>query len=281
LFNLEHLDSLRRAEICKIVTHFRAGARILELGAGTGQQAQELSNLGFAIDAIEIPSSNYADTRRFPIVEYDGLHIPFPDDSFDIVFSSNVLEHVRDIREVSREIHRVLKPDGYCVHVLPTHSWRFWTTLSSFPTAVQYIWDMLRHTAKGKEGKLSRGKYAKRLIRHLVSPLMQKRHGERGNLISETWLFHPRWWRRTFEENGFAVIHEEPMGLFYTGNMTIGARWSIDQRERLSKILGSACHLYEVRPTKRPAKLRAGLEIISSPGASGQPSDASLMDCSC
>jgi hypothetical protein len=29
-------------------------------------------------------------------------------------------------------------------------------------------------------------------------------------------LFHPRWWRRNFEENGFAVVADEPMGLFYT-----------------------------------------------------------------
>ena len=74
----------------------------------------------------------------FPIIDYDGHHIPFDDNSFDIVFSSNVLEHICDLHQINREIQRVLRSDGYCVHVIPTHTWRFWTTLSAFPTAFQY-----------------------------------------------------------------------------------------------------------------------------------------------
>src|SRR3569832_1129309 len=139
MFSVEHLNTLRSAEIEKIVMHLRpAGARVLEVGAGTGQQALELSRRGFQMEAIEIPSSNYAQARMFPIVDFDGRHIPFPDSSFDVVFSSNMLKHVADLTQMHREIMRVLKPTGYALHVLPTHAWRFWTTLSAKPTAVQY-----------------------------------------------------------------------------------------------------------------------------------------------
>ena len=126
MFSIEHLNVLRAAEIDKIVTHLRPpGARLLEIGAGTGRQAQALVERGFSVEAIEILESNYSGDRLFPITNYDGRHIPFPNQSFDIVFSSNVLEHVPDLVQMHSEIRRVLRSGGYAVHVLPTHAWRF------------------------------------------------------------------------------------------------------------------------------------------------------------
>jgi 2-polyprenyl-3-methyl-5-hydroxy-6-metoxy-1,4-benzoquinol methylase len=122
MFCLAHLDAVRAAEIELIASHLRPGARILEIGAGTGQQARELARRGFDITAIEIASSNYSAERVFPIVDYDGRVIPFADASFDIVFSSNVLEHVPDLAQMNREIRRVLRPGGICVHAMPTHA---------------------------------------------------------------------------------------------------------------------------------------------------------------
>jgi hypothetical protein len=62
------------------------------------------------------------------------------------------------------------------------------------------------------------------------------------------WLFHPHWWRRNFRNNGFTVVHDDPMGLFYTGNMLLGAYLGFSQRRRLLAVLGSACHLFELIP---------------------------------
>jgi ubiquinone/menaquinone biosynthesis C-methylase UbiE len=42
MFSLDHLDAIRLAEIDKIASFLPAGARILEIGAGTGSQALEL-----------------------------------------------------------------------------------------------------------------------------------------------------------------------------------------------------------------------------------------------
>ena len=122
--SLEHLDAIRAAEIARIVPFFSPGARILEIGAGTGKQALELKRRGFEVTAIEIAESGYAAHRVFPIKDYDGRTIPMPDASVDIVFSSNVLEHVPDLARMHSEARRVLAPGGYCIHVLPTHTWR-------------------------------------------------------------------------------------------------------------------------------------------------------------
>ena len=124
MFDIGHLNDLRAVEIEEIAKHFPVGARVLEIGAGTGKQALELKNRGFDVEAIEIASSHYSDDRIFPIVDFDGRHIPFPDASFDVAFSSNVLEHIPDLTQTHAEIARILKPTGYAVHVLPTHVWR-------------------------------------------------------------------------------------------------------------------------------------------------------------
>src|SRR4051812_49095426 len=97
MFTLEFLSDVRRWEAERIVRHFRPGARILDIGAGTGQQALEFSQRGFTVEAIDVPDSLYSGAHVFPVKQYDGLTLPFPDGSFDIVFSSSVLEHVPDL----------------------------------------------------------------------------------------------------------------------------------------------------------------------------------------
>ncbi|HEX5864708.1 MAG TPA: class I SAM-dependent methyltransferase [Casimicrobiaceae bacterium] len=255
MFSIEHLHALRSAEIEKIVSHFAPGSRILELGAGTGRQAHELQERGFDIVAVEMAESNYAQARCFPVIDYDGRRLPFEPRSFDIVFSSNVLEHVPDLALLNAEIRRVLRPDGYCVHVMPTHAWRFWTTLTAFPAALQYAATLRSQLLPGwRSGRRDGNDLSEawlRLARHLAAPLFQRRHGERGNAVSELWLFHPGWWRTHFRKNGFEIVHDEPMGLFYTGHMLFGPRLSLVKRARLAPVVGSACHLFKIRPLPR------------------------------
>jgi SAM-dependent methyltransferase len=252
MFSYEHLDALRAAEIDKVVPFVPLGARILEVGAGTGKQSLELRRRGFDVTAIEIADSSYAAHRVFPIIDYDGITIPLPDASVDVVFSSNVLEHVPDLARMHAEIRRVLKPGGQCIHVLPTHGWRFWTTLAGYPDAAVCLaasFPQLVPRGLPRPTELRRlGEAWYRAARAVGGRCLPRRHGEHGNAVSEMWLFHPAWWRRNFQEHGFTLVHDQPMGLFYTGNMLLGARLGLAQRERLARILGSACHLFQLVP---------------------------------
>jgi hypothetical protein len=64
---------------------------VLDIGAGTGVQAQMMTGAGYAVEAIDMPTSVYANDGVFPIHDYDGHRIPFPEATFDVVCSSNVL----------------------------------------------------------------------------------------------------------------------------------------------------------------------------------------------
>lgn len=245
-----HIDALRRAELELVAPFFPPGSSILEIGAGSGQQALDLTRLGFRVSAVEVAGSVYAHTRVFPILDYDGSTLPFPDATFDVVFSSNVLEHVVDLSSMHREIRRVLKPDGSCVHVVPTHLWRFWTTLAAFPAAFVSIWAAVRclvASTNAKEGECLGPAYAWRHAAAMtIAAVWQPRHGERGNVLTEPWFFHPRWWRKNFRASGFDLVHDQAVGLFYTGHSVLGPRLSIGWRKQLARRLGSACRVYQL-----------------------------------
>ncbi len=50
---------------------------------------------------------------------YDGIHLPFADNSQDAIYSSHCLEHMQSLPEVIQEWYRVLKVGGYIVTVVP------------------------------------------------------------------------------------------------------------------------------------------------------------------
>ncbi len=252
--DIEQLRSVREWELDRVVSLFPAGAAILELGAGAGWQARALSTLGFKVEAIDVPDSNYLDTRVWPVRAYDGTHIPFENDKFDIVFSSNVLEHVRDIAALEREIHRTLKPEGIVVHVLPTPSWRAWTTLAHYPAYAQLIARRLvtttetsSHPQPTDSAPARPASGARALVRTLRSIAVPSRHGEIGNAFSELYHFSDLRWRGHFMRSGWQVEQHLTTGLFYTGYSLFGRALSLETRRRLSVFLGSACTAYVLR----------------------------------
>jgi SAM-dependent methyltransferase len=252
VFSHQYLDEIRMLELETIMPLFPSGARILEVGGGTGWQALELSRRGFSVTAIDLASSAYAAHRVFPIIDYDGTTIPLSDASVDVVFSSNVLEHVPDLARMHCEIRRVLAPGGKCIHVLPTHVWRLWTLLAGYPDAIAYLLDgvpSLMPHALPRPSELRRLAAAwYQTARDVGGRWFPPRHGARGNIISEIWLFHPSWWRRNFRENGFMIVDDAPTRLFHTGNMLLGPRLGLARRRQLATVLGSTGHVFELRP---------------------------------
>lgn len=255
MFNVEFLHVLREHELTRALPHLAARARVLEIGGGTGYQARRLAEAGFDVASIDLEGSNYAREQVFPVTVYDGRSIPFPDASFDVVFSSNVLEHVVDIEGLIREVVRVLRPGGRCVHILPTGTWRLWTNIAHYvEMAQQIVLQLPRLLPRGLSRGLSRGEAArwlaemKRLVGILQGYAIVPRHGERGNAISELWLFSRRRWLAMFRAAGYEVDEVIPLGLFYTGHMVLGPRLPMAARERLARVLGSACVLYALHP---------------------------------
>ncbi|NDC37144.1 MAG: class I SAM-dependent methyltransferase [Proteobacteria bacterium] len=94
----------------------------LELGCGTGLFTQKIaSHVGAHITAVDLSLDLLAVARSSPTVCYvaaDAMHLPFPGETFNVVFGSSVLHHL-DILPALTEIRRVLKPNGRLVLAEP------------------------------------------------------------------------------------------------------------------------------------------------------------------
>src|SRR5262249_49941136 len=132
MYTVEHLANIRLYELERVSSHLRKGLKVLEIGAGAGWQAKKLSELGVRVTAIDVPSSFYKPDQIWPVIQYDGVHIPFPNAYFDVIFSSNVLEHISHIESFQAELQRVLKPDGVAIHILPSASWRIASNIAHY-----------------------------------------------------------------------------------------------------------------------------------------------------
>jgi 2-polyprenyl-6-hydroxyphenyl methylase/3-demethylubiquinone-9 3-methyltransferase len=97
-----------------------AGLRTLDIGCGGGLLAEEFARLGCAVVGVDPSEESLASARTHAAskelaIEYQratGEALPFADDSFDLVYCCDVLEHVPDLPRVIAETARVLKPGG-------------------------------------------------------------------------------------------------------------------------------------------------------------------------
>ena len=254
----DFLESIRIEELLHIetmLTRFvRPTARILEVGAGTGWQARALAARGYDIEAIDIPDSNHRHARIWPIVDFDGSIIPYPDASFDVVYSSNVLEHVGDIVTLNSEIARVLRPDGMAVHYVPTSAWRTWSLLAFYPALVREAFRRLtrtrQHLAKGNcgiNGATVAAVPRRPLLKKILRRMTPHAHGTVGTCFTELLRFRRCSWDVFFTEAGWTIASHSVNGLFLTGEMLLGAALPIGWRRFLSGYIGSTAHLYVLK----------------------------------
>jgi len=98
------------------------GAMCLDLGCGNGEYRHPIEKLGYRWAGIDF------DHPDAP-VHADAHALPFPDDTFDVIVSLAVLEHVQFPDIVLREAHRVLKPGGRIIasvaYLVPFHASSF------------------------------------------------------------------------------------------------------------------------------------------------------------
>lgn len=252
--NLDQLEKIRCYELDLAVSEFTEDAVVLEIGAGAGFQAKRLAELGYSVCAIDISQSNYRKYRVWPVEEYNGRDIPYPDNYFDIVFSSNVLEHIREIKLFQTEMQRVLKPQGFAVHIVPTSSWRIWTSVAHYPyllkVACKVTVDQFRRRTSESSPSLN-GVICLSKMLALRNVLLPHRHGERGNFVSELFFFSPFYWTGLFKNHGWEIQKSYPSSLIYTGYSILGERLSFRLRSILSKVCGSACQIFVLSAEKK------------------------------
>ena len=111
------------------------GDLVLDAGAGFGRHAYEVARRGGRIVALDYADDEVRTTRAtfgamleenqisrqsyIGALRGDATRLPFPDDTFDRVITSEVLEHIQDDVSAIAELVRVLRPGGTFACTVP------------------------------------------------------------------------------------------------------------------------------------------------------------------
>jgi len=241
-----HLERLRRAELDSVRGDLAGYARILEIGSGSGYQAHLLAGWGHDVSAVDLADRTQVAPPWHPVISYDGARLPFEDDTFDAVFSSNVLEHLHDLPAALAEQARVLRAGGRAVHLMPSPAWRFMTSCGHYPYVVKRL-IFGRGDLPGAAPTSAVAKARERGWRYVLRrALIAGPHGEFPSALAELREFSAARWRARLEKGGFEVLEIRETGLFYTG-YGLARSLSIAARRRLARALGSACNVFVAR----------------------------------
>ena len=96
------------------------GKEVLEIGVGIGSDHHSFASSGASMTGLDLSREHLRHTRRH--LELEGLSTnlhygdaeasPFPDNTFDLVYSFGVLHHTPNTQKSIDEVFRVLKPGG-------------------------------------------------------------------------------------------------------------------------------------------------------------------------
>lgn len=206
------LENLRKREIEIVFEGIDENlGRGLELGAGNGFQSQLLINyldILIATDLNEerLPGNSSLANIQYEILDAEKVGEKYSEDSFDLVYSSNLLEHLPNVEKCLAGVRRVIKQDGLVVHILPSPGWRLLSVILHYPHKFSNLLSRIGRQSNSKRSrgnnlKLNRGPNPK-----IVDLLIPKAHGVSKNFVTEFFAFRKKRWIGIFENAGFRII---------------------------------------------------------------------------
>jgi len=224
----------------------------LEIGGGDGFVASLIA----AACRIFISSDSYmrkaaAGTEAIPRLVCDATRLPFADASFDFIFSSSVLEHIRDRRATYAEMARCLRPGGLMIHVMPSRTWKLLQLIFYYPNlligGIDFVLDKLTApsprrlkaaTGATEQKALSRWEDEVRFPswRQILRGVLPTVHGEYPGHVSEWRGFGRDAWSDEFRAAGFTVHQVIPLPLYS------GYGFGLDGLRRFGEARGWSSH---------------------------------------
>lgn len=119
-----HPYTIYPSQLCKHLFdrfNMKKGQRLVEIGCGRGDFLYSFKELGLIVNGVdrEQCSSNFIKDIDVKYADIEKGSIPFGDETFDIVFSKSVIEHMHDPTNFLYEIYRILKTGGIVIIMTP------------------------------------------------------------------------------------------------------------------------------------------------------------------
>ena len=119
----------RRLRMIQQWTTLTPQSRVLVAGCGNGMYAAQLRQITPHVQAFDIEAERVAEAQHTTPDAHIAAaeHIPYPDNTFDVILSHEVIEHVTDDVQAVQEMMRVLKVGGRIVMFAPNRWYPFET----------------------------------------------------------------------------------------------------------------------------------------------------------
>ncbi len=120
---------VRRLSMIATAAGERLKGRVLVDGCGVGMYVKHLLPLAGEVIGLDIEFPRVLDTQTYTplVLNAAGEHLPFPSNTYNLILSHEVLEHVQDDAAAIREMVRALKPGGRLVLFCPNRGYPFET----------------------------------------------------------------------------------------------------------------------------------------------------------
>lgn len=123
MFNYIFVDGYIQRFIGFWIKRYIKGGKVLEIGIGSGKLIKYLDrskSIYYGLDIFDVSplASKYGNIHLFIASATD---IPLTDSSMDYIISTEVLEHIKDMKRVIREIHRICKNKGLLLVSIPNN----------------------------------------------------------------------------------------------------------------------------------------------------------------
>ena len=218
-FNRRHAEFLTYYELMP-QKHW---GKVLEIGAGNGFNAAFLSKISDSVISTDLPDPDATthtpglelarntlkalDVHNVEVEAASANDLPYEDNSFDMVFSSHVIEHVPNNAKAIEEIHRVLKPGGINFMVIPTRTSHFYGIFAYWSHWIPVIFRKLRGKKVGTEAAQASAAGSSEAAhvstnRGISRFLHPGPHGHTPTFGQELRTWSPRFWRKLVTANG-------------------------------------------------------------------------------
>ena len=246
---------IRQREIDSVFRYVPRDAfdEALELGAGDGFQSQFLAVYAKRVLSTDLdPDRLRREARARVTYEIcDAENLPYESGRFDLIYTSNLLEHLPHPQRALSEMCRVLRDDGIAVHVVPNRIWKVLQFVLFVPSQLLSIAEILVSSERRKTigeiegpGNNPQRGHASFFARNVFPEV----HGEAPTHVVEFVRMGASYWERLFSEEGFHIVGQVP-GLPAHSPYRFGLE---SPRRLLEKIGLSSCNGYVLSKTGQP-----------------------------
>jgi SAM-dependent methyltransferase len=216
-----------------------AEREILEFGAGDGFQIAYLRTLGEVTASDIYVSENIRANHHGSFVEGDISKAPFAADTFDLIFSNHVIEHIEDLKSAFNELKRVGRDDCIYAFSVPTALWLVISIPAQYYNKLTWVLRKLFRrtsgdaTAAGTLGarqaaaRNGTGRTLRQIMGRIARAILPGGHGCYRGFINCWRHFRTKAWQATFRENGFEIVLIKPLLLYIAAELPLMPAFSL------------------------------------------------------